>query len=397
VIDILNETDRNVPRYGIATSATAQTSGSATASGSAQAATTAGGAAVQSQGQTSGQVASQAQRVTETYDVRESARVFVNPEAGVLFVRARAKQHALVQRYVDSVMAGAKKQVLIEATIAEVQLSNQYQRGIDWSIVRGNFQVGQASAGTPAAINTSAFVARYTSPGFNLAIRLLESFGDVRVLSSPSISVLNNQNAILKVVDNLVYFSVDAQQTASTTGGPGLATFKTEIRSVPVGLILSVVPQISEADAVTLNLRPTISRKVGDVADPNPALAQAGVSSLVPVIQTREMESLLRVQSDQIAVLGGLMQDQVNNTEDLIPGFREVPILGTIFGQRNDVTKKTELVIFLRETVIKDPSVDGDFERFRALLPGSDFFAKPNPGRYAPTIGPDGKPFSSQR
>jgi general secretion pathway protein D len=311
-------------------------------------------------------------------------------------VRATSKQHERVQEFLDQVMTGAKRQVLIEATVAEVQLNNQYQRGIDWQRLRTNatatgvpgfatgrsgLEFGQSSANTPAGINTNAFVfgGAITSLNFNFALKLLESFGDVRVLSSPKISVLNNQTAVLKVVDNLVYFTVQAQTTTSQT--TSLTTFTTTFNSTPVGFILTLVPQISDSDSVTLNLRPTISRKIGDVADPNPDLAKAGVTSLIPVIQTREMESVLRVQSGQVAVLGGLMQDAVSNTEDTIPGVYSIPGIGPLLSQRKDLNQKTELVIFLRPVVIRDPSIDGDYAAYRGNLPGTDFFSKPNPSR----------------
>jgi general secretion pathway protein D len=144
---------------------------------------------------------------------------------------------------------------------------------------------------------------------------------------------------------------------------------------------MTVIPQISESDSVLLNLRPTISRKIGDVADPNPSLAAAGVASLVPVIQTREMDSMMRVQSGQVAVLGGLIQDQATNTEDGIPGVNRIPNFGDLFRQRKDTNTKTELVIFLRPVVIRDPSIDGDYRRYRDLVPNADFLRRPNPAK----------------
>jgi MSHA biogenesis protein MshL len=331
-----------------------------------------------------------------TATFREAASVIANPETGILNIRATSRQHEKVQEFLDQVMTNAKRQVLIEATVAEVQLNNEYQRGIDWQRLRSGalnvgvpafgtggsgLEVRQSSANTPAGISTNAFVfgGAITSLNFNFALKLLESFGDVRVLSSPKISVLNNQTAVLKVVDNLVYFTIQAQTTTSQT--TSLTTFTTTLNSVPVGFILSLVPQISDADTVLLNLRPTISRKIGDVADPNPSLAAAGVTSLIPVIQTREMESVLRVQSGQVAVLGGLMQDAVTNIEDTIPGVRDVPGLGQLLAHRKDLNQKTELVIFLRAVVIRDASTEGDYAGYRGLLPGSDFFTKPNPSR----------------
>ncbi len=334
---------------------------------------------------------------------REAASVIANPETGVLNIRATSRQHEKVQEFLDHVLASAKRQVLIEATVAEVQLNNEYQRGIDWQRLRTNaagvgvpsfgtgqsgLEFNQASAGTPANVTTNAFVfgGAITSLNFNFALRLLESFGDVRVLSSPKISVLNNQTAVLKVVDNLVYFTVQAQTTQNQTSS--LTTFTTTLNSVPVGLIMTLVPQISNADSVLLNLRPTISRKIGDVADPNPSLKQAGVVSLIPVIQTREMESVLRVQSGHVAVLGGLMQDERSNVEDTIPGVNQIPGLGQLLEQRKDANRKTELVIFLRPIVIRDANVEGDYSAYRGLLPGADFFSRPNPSRPARSEGP---------
>ena len=335
-----------------------------------------------------------------TLEFREAASVIANAEAGVLSIRATSRQHEKVQEFLDQVLASVKRQVLIEATIAEVQLNNQYQRGIDWQRLRNaaGFSFSQASGATPAGINTNAFTIGFASPGFNLAItmKLLESFGDVRVLSSPKLSVLNNQTAVLKVVDNLVYFTVTAS-TTTAANSPAVTTFNTTVNSVPVGFIMAVVPQISENDTVLLNIRPTISRKLTDIADPNPSLANPcgipvpaggcnipGIASLIPVIQTREMESVMRVQSGQVAVLGGLMQDAVTRIEDTIPGVRSVPGVGQLLEQRKDINQKTELVIFLRPTVIRDTSMDGDYARLRGLVPGNDYFLTPNPSRDSP-------------
>jgi MSHA biogenesis protein MshL len=335
----------------------------------------------------------------QAMEFREAASVISNAETGVLSIRATQRQHETVQEFLDQVMSSAKRQVLIEATIAEVQLNNQYQRGIDWARIRtpSGLSLLPSSATAPAGITAAAntFVLGFVQPGLNLVgtLKLLESFGDVRVLSSPKLSVLNNQVAVLKVVDNLVYFTVTANTVASANA-PAVTTFTTTVNSVPVGFIMSVVPQISENDSVVLNIRPTISRKLTDVPDPNPSLANPcgipvpatgcnipAISSLIPVIQTREMESLMRVQSGQTAVLGGLIQDSVSSTEDMIPGIRNIPGVGQALAQRKDLNQKTELVIFLRPTVIRDSSIDGDFSRLRDLLPGADYFLKPNPSR----------------
>jgi general secretion pathway protein D len=160
--------------------------------------------------------------------------------------------------------------------------------------------------------------------------------------------------------------------------------------------MMAVLPQINEADNIVLNVRPTIRRRVGDAADPNPALVDPVTgerfANNIPIFETREFDSILRLRSGEIAILAGLMQDSIDNRDSGIPGLSRIPILGNIFEQRADVTTKTELVIFLRATVIRDPSIDGDFRQFRTQLPRDDFFSRPNPVKVAPPVGPTGEP-----
>jgi general secretion pathway protein D len=346
---------------------------------------------------------------------REAASVIGNRESGVLFIRATSRQHEKIQEFLDSVLNSVRRQVLIEATVAEVQLNNQYQRGIDWQRLRtgatvtgrlpgGAFPTGQSgvefnqlSTGTPAAISTTAFVlgGAINSLNLNVAIRLLESFGDVRVLSSPKVSVLNNQTALLRVTRDIVYFTITPSTTPVTVtgGGAGIVvppSFTTTPNIAAEGFMMSVLPQINEADAIVLNVRPTIRRRVADATDPNPALG-ASTPNLIPIFETREMDSVLRIQSGQTAVLGGLMQDSLEDTEDMIPGISRIPFFGHLFAQQRKVNRKTELVIFLRATVIRDASVEGDYRSFRELLPNSDFLRKPNPGRDQPAESPAAK------
>ena len=329
---------------------------------------------------------------------REAASVIGNRESGVLFIRATSRQHEKIQEFLDSVMTNVRRQVLIEATVAEVQLNNEYQRGIDWQRLRsGAAQAGRAgfgtgqsgvefnqiSAGTPAAVSTTAFLlgGAVVSQNLNVAIKLLESFGNVRVLSSPKVSVLNNQTALLRVTRNIVYFTIEPSVPSAPPGGSGTnvlpATFKTTPVVAAEGFMMSVLPQINAADTIVLSVRPTIRRKVADASDPNPALL---TPNLIPVFETREFDSMLRIQSGQTAVLGGLMQDSVDNVEDGIPGLSSIPLIGQLFSQQRKVNSKTELVIFLRATVILDASVEGDYGRFRGLLPTEKFLDIPNRG-----------------
>jgi general secretion pathway protein D len=331
--------------------------------------------------------------------LQEAASVIANRESGILYVRATSKQHERVQEFLDQVMAGAKRQVLIEATVAEVQLTSEYQRGIDWQRLTGRVRISSPTFATPAFTAAPASAGRYlvayASQNFQASLKLLEQFGDVRVLSSPKLSVLNNQTAILRVTRDIVYFTITPSTTNVATAAAGVTVINPAFTTTPniaaEGFMMAVLPQINDTEAVVLNVRPTIRRRVTDVADPNPALAAAGTTNAIPVFETREFDSMLRLQSGETAVLAGLMQDSSENIDTGIPGIRSIPLIGEALSQRAQLTRKTELVIFLRATVIRDPGIDGDFREFRDQLPGDDFFTRPNPQRDAPPLGPGGR------
>jgi general secretion pathway protein D len=343
-----------------------------------------------------------AQAQVETTQEREEARteyktlfaatVISNREAGVISVRGTSKQHEKVQEFLAQVLSSAKRQVLIEATIVEVQLNDAFQVGIDWSRLNnatatGGFifrqQLGPQTTvsssgvlGTAAnalgAIPTAGFVAGYVNPLSSIgniaaSINLLQQFGKTKVLSSPKLMVLNNQTAILKVVDNLVYFTVQAQQSQGAVGGGILSTVTTTPNTVPVGVVMSVTPQINDTGNVNINVRPTVSRVLRYKADPNPNLS---VESLIPEIQVREMESMLQISSGNMAILGGLMQDEVLTNTDAVPGLSRIPGIGKLFTARNNANRKTELVIFLRPTVITNATLESDeLQAYKQFLP----------------------------
>lgn len=333
---------------------------------------------------------------------REAASVIVNPEAGVIVVRATSRQHEKVQEYIDQVTRNAGRQVIIEATIAEVTLNNNYKQGINWQSLRSlrspgtaGFSLAQSPTGLtngavpdPFAAPGASFLLNYVAPGLGISstLTLLETFGNVKVLSSPKISVLNNQTAMLKVVDNVVYFEVKSDSTIGQVNTQ--KSFTTTAKSIAVGLVMNVTPQISEANMITLNVRPTISRVTGFKTDPNPDIPST-IPNRVPEIQTREMESVLRLANGEIAVMGGLMEDKINYNTDAVPGLGGLPGIGNFFRNRDDTNTKTELVIFLKPTIIRDASLNGDYREFRQQIPQQDFFSN-NPG-------PDQKMIESPR
>lgn len=323
----------------------------------------------------------QRQQDYKDYETIFAASVISNPETGVLSVRGTSRQHEKIQEFIDRVMSSARRQVLIEATIVEVELSDGYQQGIEWSRLRADgsgFTIKQPSLGTNVTNSVTPFVFSFidkTNPLNLLAtVNLLQSFGSLKVLSSPKLSVLNNQTATLKVSEEFVYFSVKSDITAATiVGGQPLKAITTTPQSVSIGFFMSLTAQISDNGTVTLNVRPSISSISDLKQDPNPDIT---IPNFVPQIRTREIESLMRIESGDIAVLGGLMEDRIDNKTGLTPGLGSIPIFGELLNKRSNASKKTELVIFLRPTVIKDASVNGDYGNFRETLPGNDFFTQ---------------------
>jgi general secretion pathway protein D len=291
--------------------------------------------------------------------------VIINGMAGIVTVYGNQKQQSRVQEHLDRVTVNSQRQVLIEMTIVEVRLSDNYQAGVDWQRLSANGGLENNGASLRSQLLGSALnVPPVFSLGYNdddpngsnisATVRLLQQFGDTKVLSSPKIMALNNQTALLKVVNENVYFTIELDIREATTNIPERRTYTSEVHTVPVGLVLSVTPQISAAGFVSLNVRPTISRITGYAADPAPRLAGADFDNLIPEIQVREIESLLQVQNGRTVVLGGLMQNERESSKDGIPGLSRIPKVGKLFSYTSDEIVKTELVIFLKPTIIEN-------------------------------------------
>jgi general secretion pathway protein D len=393
--DMLRETDKQLPEGSSETfvQARGQAPGSTRTAVRGRSAATAagpyGGAASVTTTTPADAPSQQTQEFTEQrLTFREAASVIVNPEGGVVSVRATSRQHEKVAEFLATVMGAARRQVLIEATVVEVQLSDQYQSGVDWSALGLNglgYSFTQSLiSGTSTLSNTGLpfFSVQYSNPNaaaggaISSTVKLLDKFGNTRVLSSPRIMAINNQTAVLKVVDNLVYFTVEVTPATFSSSGSLLsqAITKTTPQLVPVGFVMNVTPQVSDGDVIVLNVRPTVTSQVDVVKDPNPDLARAGQTNLVPVIRSREFESVLRIPSGSTAILGGLMEDKFIGTKGGVPIITRIPFLGELVSYRDDTSSKRELVIFLRPVVVRDPSLEGDLAAYRRYLPSDGFF-----------------------
>lgn len=385
--DLLRETDKILPE-GSSETVVEQSAAQSTSGIGSLAAPTGQRATARGEVPLQGSQQAEATRTVRHVTFKEAASVISNPEAGVLSVRATAKQHEKVQEFLDRVLASARRQVLIEATIVEVRLSQNYQQGIDWGRFRTDAtRTGIIGAGFDTVIGSTGgaqlVLGRAADGTADGAIRLLEQFGNAKVLSSPKISVINNQTAVLKVVDNLVYFDVKVESNQNTNTTTTNTT--TTPRTASVGFVMSVTPQISDNDTILMSVRPSITRLLRFVPDPNPQLTN--VQNLVPELRTREMESVMRVEDGSIAVMGGLMEDIRDNDDRTVPLFGRIPLIGALFTQRNDTFSKSELVVFIRPIVIREATLAGDYKSFKDQLPGSTFFNQGfTPPRYQ--VGP---------
>ncbi|NJM32870.1 MAG: Flp pilus assembly complex ATPase component TadA [Limnobacter sp.] len=296
-------------------------------------------------------------QITKTKKSTLSGRVIAHPESATLAVQATPSEHRKVQEWLNTIEARLARQVRVEAVIAEVSLNQDYRRGIDWSLIRqGSRTLGLNVQGSEIQNPTFTFslAGQAGKVDVNLVFRLLEQFGQTTVVSSPRVVTLNQQPAVLKVIDNRVYFTTDVQTTAPTSTNPAFSTFSTKVNTVPVGFLMTVTPQISDDHFIQLRVRPTLSRIVNFVTDPNPALQQLSVVSRVPEVQTRELESLLTLQDGELALLGGLRQTTLQNSTSGIPGTPSA--LYPVLQSEADSSGQTELVILLQASEIPLPS-----------------------------------------
>ncbi len=285
-------------------------------------------------------------------------------QAGLLSIVATSAQHKAVSNYLEQLKKSATTQVLIEAKIIEVALDKQYESGIDWSFlsnISGVFPGNTTSSGAVALT--------YKNDDISGTLKLMERFGTTKTLSSPRLTVMNNQNAVLKIGENKVFFRLKYNQirldpsTRPNGSLTDMITANSEIQTVPIGITLSVQPSINmDTGDITLSIRPTITNSHKSVQDPAiDIMAQnspnKGIKSEVPIIEVRELDSVLTIKSGRIAVIGGLMQEKSKDQTTGIPGTSG-SFLDSLFGSASKQRVLTELVIFLKATILENSDPD---------------------------------------
>jgi len=316
--------------------------------------------------------------------------VVVSPQSSMLVVRAMPDELREVAQFLGQSEATLRRQVILEAKILEVELSEGFRSGINWAALgqpgEGDTILGAQTGGgsllndvgrgsnqgrtseianeagdlNPDNLNqvnnalTSAFGGAFSAAvqlnDFTAFIELLETQGDVQVLSSPRISTVNNQKAVIKVGSD-EFFATDIDSDTTTTGTSTTTSPDVELSPFFSGIALDVTPQISEDNGVIMHVHPTIS----EVQDQRKNFTVGGSQQSVPLALStvRESDSIVRASSGQIVVIGGLMQEQVENVEAGVPLLKDLPFVGGAFRQTRKNREKTELVILLRPQVIE--------------------------------------------
>lgn len=288
----------------------------------------------------------------------------INKQAGIVSVYANERLHKKVAEYFDELRRSTSSQVLIEAKVLEVRLTDEYAAGIDWNFLDhlGDLEFS-LSVPKPDMVPTTTSLMSLGFAGTDLSsfVTALSRFGTVQALASPRLTVLNNQSAVLNVAENKVYFEVDV--TTTTTGSPPVTdtTVDSTIHTVPEGVLINVLPSIDLAkNTISMQVRPTVTKITEYIDDPAVAFvvattpAAAGISSQIPVVNVQEVDSVVKMGSGQMIVMGGLLQDSSSSSSDSLPVLGEAPVIGNLFRNQGDKVSKTELVVFLKATILND-------------------------------------------
>lgn len=289
----------------------------------------------------------------------------LNKQAGLVSVYATQRAHDQISSYLDLIRKSATSQVLIEAKVLEVELSDEFTYGIDWSVFNDGETFGASLGVTRGSLTPgepASFVIQRGHNGLENLLSAIQRFGTVHALASPRLTVLNNQAAILNVAENQVYFEIDATREEDEETGNRDLTIDSEIKNVPEGVLINVMPSIDiDRNMVSMQVRPTISRITGFVDDPSVqvilasvGMADSGIASSIPIVSTKEVDTVLNMRSGETLVMGGLLEDRAESTQRAVPILGEVPIVGAAFKGQEDQISKNEVIILIKATILQN-------------------------------------------
>lgn len=299
-------------------------------------------------------------------------------QSGLLTVFANERQQKIVEKFLEDFRKRTTTQVLIEAKVLQVELNDEFATGIDWQ----EFNITGLTMWNPtftrpiiSASETGNLTGVLSFGDLDGTVEMLSRFGTVRALSSPRVTVINNQPAMVNVSHNNVYFEFDVEVEENDETGQNTVTVDSEQKSIPDGIFLNVVPTANpDTGEIQLVVRPTISTIAGSQIDPTIALTLAlnGVVlpedteipvNRIPEVAIQEIDSILKMQSGQMMVMGGLMKDSNFIEEQGVPVLADIPVLGYAFKNHTDRVQKTELVVLLKATIISGSTNADDMDK----------------------------------
>jgi MSHA biogenesis protein MshL len=280
------------------------------------------------------------------------ATVVLNRSTGVIVVRAKPMQQREVENFIDITQKQIGRQVILEAKIIEIILDDSHQDGVNWhSIVRDvATKLPLVSGIAPLGVGfTDIFTIAVTSGDFAAYIELMQSQGKTNILSSPKVSTLNNQKAIIKVGRD-EYFVTDVSSDTIATGSSTIVNPELTWTPFFSGIALDVTPQINDHDEIMLHIHPSVTRVVNQ---DKRFILNGEEGSLPMALNTvRESDSIISAKNGQIVVIGGLMQETTRESKRGISGLASLPYIGNLFRVNKGETRKTELIILLKATII---------------------------------------------
>lgn len=285
--------------------------------------------------------------------------VVVNPQAGLVVVKAYPQELNAIRRFLDVSELSVKRQVILETKILEVQLNDSFNAGINWNAINGQLLLGnnvsefssQPSIETASETVGEVFSSILMVNDISTLLDLLQTQGNVQVLSSPRVSTVNNQKAMIRVGSDeffLTGLSSDTVSNASST----VSTPDVELSSFFSGIALDVTPQIAESGEVILHIHPVVSTINDQVKEFT--IGNNEYSLPLALREIRESDSIVRARSGQVVVLGGLMQERTADVNSKHPYVGDVPVVNSLFKRKTNSTVKTELVILMRPIIVED-------------------------------------------
>ncbi len=273
-------------------------------------------------------------------------KLVINQMAGVIYVTDSAENLNKIGIYLADVEQAVKRQVLIQAHIVEVALKDTFSLGIDWEYVFKQSQTYSISQGLAPVPLSNAFNISITGSDFNLLLDAMKTQGDVNTLSSPKISTMNNQRAVIKLTTREVTW---VNSSILNAQGNTLQTYTTP-QIDEVGIFLDVTPNISPDGLITMQIHPSISEiKSVSVSPDN--------KSSKPVIDVREVDTMVDIRTGETVVIAGLIVDRLRDVRKSVPFFGELPLIGPLFSNIQQERGKTELVIMLTPYLLNEKNL----------------------------------------